>query len=78
MTVLTPTLLAVASVSHGSLGLELDILRRMTPERKLAVMHALIRQAYMLKDAAVRAASPELPDAEVAKRVRESIGGNRP
>ena len=32
---------------------ELQLLRQMTPERKLSVMTALIRQAWMLKAAAI-------------------------
>ena len=32
---------------------ELQLLRQMTPERKLSVMNALIRQAWMLKAAAI-------------------------
>lgn len=54
---------------------EYEILRRMTPEKKLAVMRALIRQAYELKAASVRAACPDLPEEEVQLRTRKIVGG---
>ena len=41
---------------------EYEALRRMTPARKLAVMRALIRQAYELKKAGIRAFHPDLPE----------------
>jgi hypothetical protein len=47
------------------------ILRRMTPERKLAVMHALWLQAWDLKWAGIRLQHPEWTDDRVADRVRE-------
>lgn len=50
---------------------ELEILRRMTPERKLSVMRSLIRQAYELKAAGIRAAGPELSEVEVRARGRD-------
>lgn len=56
--------------------LEIDALRRMTPAEKLAVMHALIRQAYELKAAAVRARWPDLSEEEVGARVRALVGGD--
>lgn len=57
---------------------ELEILRRMTPEQKLRVMRGLIRQAHELKAAGIRLAHPELPEDEVWARVREVIAGGRP
>lgn len=56
---------------------EFEALRRMTPERKLAVMRALIRQAYELKAAGIRATCPGLPEEEVRARARELVGGDR-
>lgn len=47
------------------------ILRRLTPARKLAVMHTLWRQAWQLKAAGVRRAHPEWTDELVAARVRD-------
>lgn len=57
---------------------EIEILRRMTPAQKLAVMHALIRQAFELKAGAVRARWPELPEEEVLERTRDLVAGDRP
>lgn len=54
---------------------EIDALRRMTPAQKLAVMHALIRQAFELRAAAVRARWPDLSDEEVRERTRALVGG---
>jgi hypothetical protein len=51
--------------------LEYEILREMSPAKKLDVMHALIRQARELKAAAIRASEPELTSAEVDTRIRE-------
>jgi hypothetical protein len=56
---------------------EIEILRRMTPARKLAVMRALIRQAYELKAAAIRATHPSLCEREVWERTRMLVGGDR-
>jgi hypothetical protein len=58
--------------------LETEVLRRMTPEQKLAVMRSLIRQAYALKAAGIRALDPELSDQEVQLRARAAVGGDRP
>ncbi len=55
-----------------------DSLRRMSPEQKLTVMHSLIRQAWALKAAAIRARQPELSEAEVRARAWELVGGGRP
>lgn len=57
---------------------ETDTLRHMTPAQKLAVMHALIRQAYELKAAALRARWPELSEEEVRARARAMVGGDCP
>jgi len=57
---------------------ETDTLRRMTPEHKLAVMHALIRQAWELKAAAIRARDPELSEPEISARAWKMVGGERP
>ena len=58
--------------------IEIQILRGMTPAQKLAVMHALIRQAFELKAAAVRTRWPDLPDEQVRERTRALIAGDRP
>jgi hypothetical protein len=55
-----------------------DILRRMSPEQKLTVMRTLIRQAWELKAAAIRARLPELSEPEVRARAWELVGGDRP
>jgi hypothetical protein len=57
---------------------ETDSLRRMSPEQKLAVMHALIRQAWELKAAVIRARHPELSETEIRARAWELVGGDRP
>jgi hypothetical protein len=57
---------------------ETDTLRRMSPEQKLTVMHALIRQAWELKAAVIRAQQPELSETEVRARAWELVGGDRP
>jgi hypothetical protein len=54
---------------------EIDVLRAMTPAQKLTVMHALIRQAYQLKAAAITERRPDLSQAEVEGRVRTLVGG---
>jgi hypothetical protein len=51
--------------------LETAILRRMTPGEKLAVMHALWRQAWNLKVAGVSWQHPDWTATEVAAQVRE-------
>lgn len=56
---------------------EMESLRRMTPARKLAVMTALIREAYRLKAAWIRMVEPELSKEEVQARVRDLIGNDR-
>jgi hypothetical protein len=57
---------------------ETEAIKRMTPAKKLAVMHALIRQAYGLKAAALRARWPELPEETIKARVRAMVGGDCP
>lgn len=55
---------------------EIDTLRHMSAAQKLAVMHALIRQAFELKAAAVRARWPELSDEEIRERTRALVSGD--
>ena len=50
---------------------EYDILREMSPTKKLDVMHSLIRRAYDLKAAAILAAEPDLSSEEVLVRIRK-------
>lgn len=57
---------------------EYRILQRMTPGKKLSVMRALIRQAYELKEAGIRASQPDLTKEEVRARARKLVGGDRP
>jgi hypothetical protein len=57
--------------------LEVEILRRMTPAKKLAVMTALIRQAYELKAAVVRARWPDMPPEQVRSRAWSLVAGDR-
>ena len=54
---------------------ELEILRAMTPARKLAVMNALIRQAWLLKAAVLRDQHPELDAGEIEARARLAVAG---
>lgn len=54
---------------------EIDLLRRMTPTEKLAVLRRLIRQGYELKAAGIRAIRPDLPEEEVRTRARGLVGG---
>lgn len=56
---------------------ELAVLRQMGPARRIAVMHALIRQAWSLKEAAIRAAEPDLHPDEVRTRARRAVAGER-
>jgi hypothetical protein len=53
-----------------------EILRRMSPEQKLTVMHALIRQAWELKAAAIRMRQPDLSEPAVHARAWELVGGD--
>ena len=59
-------------------AVELELLRRMSPAEKLAVMRSLIRQAYRLRAAALRATRPDLCEAEVLERTRAAMSGDRP
>lgn len=56
---------------------DIQILREMTPEQKLAVMRTLIRQAYALKEAGIRALQPDLPEDEVRARTIAAVAGDR-
>lgn len=58
--------------------LEYELLRRLSPARKLAIMQGLIRQAWALKEAWVRHTEPELPEDAVRARVRELVAGGNP
>jgi hypothetical protein len=53
----------------------MEVLRRLSPARKLAVMTGLIRQAYRLKTAWLRMTEPELSEEEIAEKVREAVAG---
>lgn len=57
---------------------DIEILRGMTPAEKLAVMRSLIRQAYALKGAGIRALHPDLPQDEVRARTVAAVAGDRP
>ena len=57
---------------------EIELLRAMTPARKLEVMHALIRQAYELKAAGLRMTRPELSEDEIQALTRKLVGGDSP
>lgn len=54
---------------------EID-LRAMKPARKIAVMHALIQQAYDLKAAGLRMTRPELSETEVQILARRLVAGD--
>ena len=56
---------------------DIEILRNMTPEQKLAVMRSLIRQAYALEEAGVRALHPELGEDEIQARTKAAVAGDR-
>lgn len=56
---------------------EMELLRCMPPAKKLAVMTALIREAFRLKAAWIRMLEPELSREEVQARVRDWIGNDR-
>jgi hypothetical protein len=55
-----------------------EAVRRLTPEEKLAVMHGLIRRAWELKAAALRATRPELSEPEIRTEAWKMVGGDRP
>lgn len=50
----------------------------MTPAQKLAVMQTLVRQAYELKAAALRARWPQMSEQEVWSKTRSLVGGDCP
>ena len=56
---------------------EFELLRLMTPARKVAVLHALIRQAWTLKAAALRETHPDLDPAELEALARSAVAGER-
>jgi len=56
---------------------DIEVLRGMTPEQKLAVMKSLIRQAYALKEAGIRALHPELSQDEIRARTIAAVAGDR-
>jgi len=54
---------------------EIEILRRLSPARKLEVMTGLIQEAYRLKTAWLRMTRPELSEEELVEKVREAVAG---
>ena len=52
------------------MDLQAQLIRAMTPERKLAISQSLRRTAWELKAAWIRSIHPELPEAEVQAEVR--------
>jgi hypothetical protein len=62
----------------GPLEFEITALRRMTPAAKLDVMRSLIRLAYELKAAAIRASQPDLTEQEIRARTRALVAGDGP
>ena len=58
-------------------AVEMEVLRLMSPAKKLAVMTSLIREAYRLKAAWIRHTDPHLSEEEVQARARELICGDR-
>lgn len=56
---------------------EYEALRRMSPADKLTVMRTMIRQAYELKAAGIRAMQPGLSEQQVSSRARELVGRDR-
>ena len=57
---------------------ELSLLRRMTPAQKLEVMGHLIRQAYELKAAGLRALHSDWSDEDIEAETRRQVGGDVP
>lgn len=55
--------------------IETELLRRMTPSAKLAVMHTLWQQAWDLKAAGLRRQHPTWTPDEINARVREIFRG---
>ena len=56
---------------------DLEVLRQLSPARKLAVMSGLIQQAWSLKAALIRDRNPDLVPAEVTRLAREAVAGER-
>lgn len=52
---------------------EIELLRAMTPARKLAVMNSLIGQAWDLRAAGLRITQPELSEDEVRILARRLV-----
>ena len=48
-----------------------ELIRALTPERKLEIVHGLWQTAWELTTAGVRAREPGLSESEVTARVRE-------
>lgn len=63
---------------RDTLELEYELLRRLSPAKKLAIMQGLIREAWALKEAWVRHCEPDLPEDAVRARVREAMARGRP
>ncbi|CAN5737378.1 hypothetical protein BH23GEM10_BH23GEM10_07230 [soil metagenome] len=61
----------------GTREYEYEILRRMTPAQKLDIMRSLIRQAYELKAAGIRATQPGLSEEQVLALARKLVGRDR-
>jgi hypothetical protein len=59
-------------------AIEVETLRRMTPERKLQVMRSLVRQAYSLKAAGLRLQRPELSEDEIWAITLAQVGRDGP
>jgi len=57
--------------------MEMEVLRLMSPAKKLAVMTSLIREAYRLKAAWIRHTNPHLSEEEVQARLRELMSDDR-
>jgi hypothetical protein len=57
---------------------DIESVRGMRPEEKLRVMNALIRQAWELKVAVIRAREPGISESEIRARAWKMVGGERP
>ncbi len=55
---------------------EILLLREMSPAKKLSLMNSLIRQAFRLKMAAIRASDPDLSETQVLKQLQEAWSGD--
>jgi len=56
---------------------DLDALRKLSPQAKLAAMRALIGQAYALKLAWVRQSQPDLNEEEARIAARDLVASGR-